>query len=148
MRPETPEFVARANATFRLAESPIDNLDDETVRCRTGWQATMYFYAALFWAKAYFHEHYIQDVKNHGRRLRLIQETPEIGHLEFAFHRLQDISFDARYKLEYLEVEYLQEALRHYTAFSTSIEEILYPPELVVETEFGETASDETDTTE
>ncbi len=99
----------------------------------------MYFYAALFWAKAYFHDHFIEDVKNHGRRLRLIKETSEIGHLEFAFHRLQDISFDARYNLEYLEIDYLHEALRHYSAFSTSIEEMLYPLEVVSESEIGDT---------
>lgn len=106
----------------------------------------MCFYAALFWAKAYFYEHYIEDVRNHGRRLRLIKETAEIGHLEFSFHRLQDISFDARYKLEYLEVEYLQEALRHYLAFSSSIEALLFPPEMVDETEIDEAEMDETET--
>lgn len=84
---EQHEQQARDNVSLcRLLEDAGQHLD---------WAITALFYAALHYVDAYL----LPDAaSNHVKRVRLIQQRPELDQVFEDYRKLQDLSRDTRYE--------------------------------------------------
>lgn len=120
MKTTTLLYVAKAEDNFAISLEV-----GERTAAHRGWQATLLFYAALFWVRAYFEEFDIVDRPSHHKRMILVETTEELAHIAEDFAKLQDVSQDARYALPEIRESALGTSKTSYARLQSHIDRLL-----------------------